>query len=127
MKYALITVTRGGNVSVAPCDSLAMCQQAKSIALTGRTIEENEELAAAKKRRDEEWHAAHPPRKPTPEEARQIAAGVIVISSGGNSWRSTADGMVQDLPPSDGMVYVTNGSDDANEIKFAKCVGIVED
>lgn len=41
MSYTLITVTYGGAVSNSRYETLAMCEQAKSIALTGMTIEEN--------------------------------------------------------------------------------------
>lgn len=51
MPYTLITVTYGGEVSHSRgYETLGMCEQAKSIALTGMTVEENE--AEAKRAED---------------------------------------------------------------------------
>lgn len=79
--YTLITVTYGGVVSHARgFATLRMCQEARSIALTGMTIADNEaadvayrERCVAEDRRRRashaaQWLAKHPPRPPTPAE-----------------------------------------------------------
>lgn len=128
MPYTLITVTNDGRVHHARgFETLRMCQEARSIALTGLTIAENDDRRAALKRCEEErrareaesiaqqWRLRHPPRHPTPDEARGLRR--LVLAWGGKNGatqyfrhyegtvglryaRSTlgADGLIYDWP-----------------------------
>lgn len=79
--FSLITVTYAGEVRFTDgFPSLRTCQQAKSLATTGRTLEEQAawEEVQIKRYREEEakreaWAHAHPPRSPTPDERKQLA------------------------------------------------------
>ncbi|MGU3387236.1 hypothetical protein ACLBYG_22190 [Methylobacterium sp. D53M] len=83
--YTLITVTYGGAVHHARgFESLRMCQEARSIALTGMTLAENEAADTAyrtlcidrdqKRRasREAQWRVKHPPRPPTSDERERL-------------------------------------------------------
>lgn len=89
--YTLITVTHGGEVRhTRGFESLRMCQEARSIALTGLTIAQAEEAdrvareqqAAWERQRQEmmeaEWRERHPPRPPTEIEAAGLRVMQLV-------------------------------------------------
>jgi hypothetical protein len=78
--YILITVTYGGKVWVSPgFSSLRACEEAKSIAETGVTIEENQKNRATLERIQSEekrkFEAEHPPRSPTDEDRKNCRTG----------------------------------------------------
>ena len=98
--YTLITVTHGGEVRHARgFESLRMCQEARSIALTGMTIARAEEAervvrekhAAWESRRqammEAEWRERHPARPPTEVEAAGLRVMQLVWSHGDTSAR----------------------------------------
>ena len=120
--YLLIAITAGGNISKVEFDSLAACENAKSLALYGETTEEykkkEESLKMAEKSYEKEFYKKHPPRDPRTKEEKAFLDSVI--KSGG--WLSSAwgpcsrgeicgasvtkDGKIQDLPGP----FVGNGS-----------------
>ena len=128
MPYTLITVTYGGRVEhTRGFETLRMCQEARSITLTGMTIA-GSEAAERHRRRFEElrqlrvneqieaaWRQLHPPRGPTSAERRDMRRLVLAWSAapGPNEFitlpdrtvtmrlsRSTlgADGLIYDWP-----------------------------
>lgn len=96
--YTLITVTHGGEVRHSRgFESLRMCQEARSIALTGMTIAQAEEAdrvareqrAAWERQRQEameaEWRTRHPPRQTTESEAQGLRVMQLVWLHDGTS------------------------------------------
>ncbi len=138
MPYTLITVTNAGEVKHSRgFETLEMCEQAKSIALTGMTIEENKaaDEAYAKRQREKEakWRAAHPPRVPTDEE-RARWAGTLFQT--GHYCTIGEDGLLYEwygetwigpsYRPQDGesVEFIRGGHvlKHRHDIKYAKCV-----
>lgn len=126
--YGLITVTYAGEVRfIDGFRSLRMCEQAKSLATTGRTLEEQAawEEAQIKRYRDEEakrkaWADAHPPRTPTPDERKQLAARSF-IDRGSHYVRYTDETrrMVMDVLWDTGWI-VSQFTE--NHVRRAECV-----
>lgn len=98
--YTLITVTHGGEVRHSRgFESLRMCQEARSIALTGMTIAQaegadqvaREQQAAWERQRqgmmEAEWRERHPPRPPTEVEAEGLRIMQLVWNHGDTSAR----------------------------------------
>ena len=130
-KYTLITVTHGGIVDHARgFESLEMCRQAQSIALTGRTLEAEAELQAqiraARERADALWRAEHPPRAPVSDSDFKLIEWYKKCTfnqiMGSNVPFSTVE--------EDGLIYDWPGSasgwgsfpPNPGKIKFAECV-----
>ena len=133
--YTLLVVTYGGSVAHSSFDNLRQCQEAKSLATTGYTIEENADRAAKQKaererrdaeqdRRDAEWRSAHPPRPPKDADERKQVENFrkdhFVFR-----WDDKTvdnDGMILDWPPStimgSGTIVLPSGTD----IRVAECV-----
>lgn len=126
--YTLILVTYGADVKHTDgFTSLRACEQAKSIAKTGKTLEKIEAEAQSAReaaaKRKAEWETTHPPRpRLLPDDACN------------NQWsphpcRILDSGLVQDDEPPvttwTGVVgYLTTDTDNAHSIKFAECVVI---
>lgn len=104
MGFTLITVTYGGEVGHSRgYETLYMCEQAKSLALTGRTIEANkaldEHLAAQAQEEADKWRSAHPPRKPTTQEEIKIASGGFMARWSSQPYTTVGeDGLLYDWP-----------------------------
>lgn len=90
MAYTLITITYGGEVNHSRgYETLRMCQEAQSLALTGMTIDENREADKAYAEREKErrerqraqveaaWLKDNPPRLPTDAEKADMANGKL--------------------------------------------------
>lgn len=81
--WTLITVTNGGQVQESQHATKRLCEEAKSIALTGMTIEENEAADRAYAEWLQKWDEEHPWRDPKDDtERRLLERGV----SGSVSW-----------------------------------------
>lgn len=100
--YTLITVSYGGRIDHSDFETLQMCEEAKSLALTGMTIEQNkaadEAYAKSEQDRKDAWRAAHPPRVPTANELKTISRTMPMMCS----WPFSTigeDGLVYDWPP----------------------------
>lgn len=123
--FTLITVTNQGEVFHAKgFDTLRMCEQAKSVAVYGRTIEQLED---DRKREDErqakldaEWRAKHPPRKATAKDGGEGSGcsgnGVVTICT------RVKDGMFYEDRPSRFLSYTEFPPSDRISIKHAECV-----
>ena len=110
MVYTLITVTYGGEVNHSRgYETLHMCQQAKSLALTGMTIEQNKAADVEYEQRvaknEAEWRAAHPPRKPVTEDDFRM---VEHAKDGCGMLAST--GPFERANPDDGLIYLRPAS-----------------
>lgn len=121
--FTLITVTNQGEVFHAKgFDTLRMCEQAKSVATTGRTLEQIKADRKAEQereaKRDAEWRAKHPPRKATAAEAKNDGA----TGCNNLSCYHIKDGMFYEDRPQP-MMYVTVGQvPQPGAIKHAECV-----
>jgi hypothetical protein len=73
--WTLITVTNGGNVNESRHATKRLCEEARSIALTGMTIEENEVADRAYADWLKKWDEEHPWRDPKDEWERKLVAG----------------------------------------------------
>lgn len=145
--WTLITVTNGGDVSHSTGYlSKELCEQAKSVALTGMTIEQNkaadEAYEKSVKEAADRWREAHPPRKPsTPADFKIIEwhknGSRTLGATDGFSNYDAATGMMLDYPnsrgatssaysPNDGesVAYVrgTFVTKHKTDIKYAECV-----
>lgn len=121
--FTLITVTNQGEVFHAKgFDTLRMCEQAKSVAVYGRTIEQLEAARKAEReleaKQDAVWLAAHPPRKASANEAK------------GGSWTDCAGNVCKYWHVENGLTYegrpmyisLTHQQGAHEEIKHAECV-----
>lgn len=124
--WALITVTRDGAVHVARgFPTIAMAEDAKSLALTGMTVADlarsqrlaQEYMAAAAA----DWRAAHPPRRPTEAESADLPRSGIFASSQPHSTIGD-DGLVYDWPGSAGCGFVFAAPTPASAIQSAAIV-----
>jgi hypothetical protein len=104
ISFTLISVTHGGQINHADgFTSLHVCEQARSLALTGQTLEQVEEAAkareSARRKETEAWRAAHPLRPPTAQERTQFAKHHI-IEPPGRDWfgRINDQGLVEEQP-----------------------------
>lgn len=70
--YILVTITRDGRVSSSTYPSKFAAENAKSIALTGKTMKEIVELDGRIKREAQKWSETHPPRPPANSYERQL-------------------------------------------------------
>jgi len=127
--FTLITVTNQGEVFHAKgFDTLRMCEQAKSVAVYGHTIEQHEEdmkrAAEREVKLDAEWRAAHPPRKASSEELRAGSSSLSSCASNGYNSRCwhMKDGMVYEDRPSLITWTVSNRTMPPEGIKHAECV-----
>jgi hypothetical protein len=137
--YILITVTYGAEVHHSNgFESLDLCEQAKSLALTGMTIEQNKaaDEAYAKARKD--WEDAHPWRDPQNDWEREMAKVKMygAVSNGGPiSWAFNGEGKIRDMmsasasptyDPSrgEGMDFIRGAWAPKNKssVKHAECV-----
>lgn len=142
----LITVTHGGQVFHSEgFPNQRACDEAKSIALTGMTIEQNaaEDAAYVKMEKDraDSWREAHPPRQPTTPADRQIIEDAKngIVHGGSTRPYSTVgkDGFIYDWPgsgslwspsynPSQGETVVMERGGwvlkHREDIKYAECV-----
>lgn len=108
--FTLIIVTFGGDVGHSRgYETLQTCEQAKSLALTGRTIEQNKAMDEAydKAQADQaaRWREANPPRVPT-EAERKKWAGQLFSSAPYSTIGK--DGLIYDYPGG-GMMVVGPG------------------
>lgn len=120
MPYTLITVTYGGEVHHSRgYETLRMCEQAKSIALTGMTIEEKDAADKERRRQRELWEAEHPWREPRNDYERLVAGGGgsgCIIGPGCLEW---LNGKVRETYPADFSMSLIKRE---VGIKYAKCV-----
>lgn len=136
--WILLTVTYGGAVNRSePFKSLYLCQEARSLALTGQTIEENAHLAAQRVAAEKKWRQEHPPRLPRTADERKWCGKDVIFAGSSSGW-SCLHGMVSEPSPFDlvGLspsyspehgeaVEVINGQwvlKHANDVKVAECV-----
>lgn len=130
--FTLITVTYGGDVGHSrDYRSLRMCEQARSLALTGETLEQAQQrrdaILKAQQERDDEWKKAHPPRTPTAKDLKTCAdlrgkKGTIVQNSAYCTIEQ--DGLVHEYRGPD---WWTSGAEMSagppnGRIKHAECV-----
>lgn len=135
--WNLITVTQGGAVNHSDgFKSRYMCEEAKSVAQYGETIEELREIKARRQKdRDEakaKWLAEHPGRGPKNESERKAVKenkpGWILgetdmtgLSPNPAGWFNVPelkdDGLIYDRPPD----VWSNSYRDSN-FKFAECI-----
>jgi hypothetical protein len=119
--YALVTLTVGGEVHFSNPTSLHLCEEGRSIAVYGRTIEDEAAAEAAAARAQtaatHQWYDEHPPRPPRTSAERDLVRALLqnarsrhenvdggCETSGGDdgpvSCQSiTPDGDIQDDPP----------------------------
>lgn len=108
--YQLITITHDGTVrNGGSFLDPAVCEEAKTFALTGLTKTQRDEDLARKQREQDAWRAAHPPRKPSPREQRQLAAlgkqtGIPIQTDDGSYALLDADGLLLVYPRPDAWV-----------------------
>lgn len=122
--WVLITVTNSGAVHTSETfHTLHTCQEAESLANTGRTIEENKKIQADYSAAVEKWHETHPWREPKTDIEKEVSENAKKGGSVGGTGitvHARADGMVQDnYQFSDGfsLNYESPGS-----LKYSKCV-----
>lgn len=103
--WTLITVTGAGQVNHSRgYETLFMCEQAKSLALTGMTIEQNKAADEAHAKARADWEDAHPWREPREQWERDFAkSGSSASCSNGYSTWHFSDGKIREGYPSDGM------------------------
>lgn len=124
-KYVLVVVTNGGIVSSSVYPSLYAAQQAKSIALTGMTIEDKRAHDMDREAARKEWYATHPPRSPKNDDERRMVqsralSGIRVsLGSNHNGVTVTADGLIQEHPPWSDVFISLSGDDYAHGIRCA--------
>jgi hypothetical protein len=134
--WTLITVTNGGAVSESQHATKETCEQAKSVALTGMTIEENKAADDAYAAYLKKFAEDHPWRAPKNDSERSLAK-----SGGSMSWGGPFDmqgdgkGMVRESPGGGmSMSYNSNEGESVDfvrgqwvmksktSVKYAKCV-----
>lgn len=138
--YTLITVTNGGNVGHSGgYTSLQVCNEAKSVAMTGQTLEQRAEEAAkikaARDKREADWLEAHPGRPPKNDDERLQMEKVGGTKHGVDPWIYTKegefrvrDGLLYEQPRSGvtvgagGGVWFGGGGAPTDGIKYAECV-----
>ena len=125
MAFTLITVSYGGEIRHSSgFATKAMCEIAKSIALTGMTPEENkaadEAYAEWKNARAKEWRDAHPPRYPRTKEERALKFGEGTFASSSPYSTKGEDGLIYDWPGSGfgmSMSYNPNAGESAEYVR----------
>lgn len=139
MAYTLITVTYGGDVSHSRgYETLEMCEQAKSLALTGMTIEQNKAADEAYAKSERDWDEAHPWREPKDDwERKAVASGINGSMNNGGpiSWAFDGKGQIKEMrgggiSPSynsnrgESVQYVRGGwvMKHKTDIKHAECI-----
>lgn len=137
--WTLITVTNGGQVSESRHATKESCEQAKSIAVTGMTIEENKAADDAHARYLKKWDEDHPWRDPKNEDERQLVKdGGFGSMSWGGPYGIAYDGKTGKVREtqggSTGMSYSPNNGESVDyargqyllkhrgDIKYAKCI-----
>jgi hypothetical protein len=141
--YTLITVTYGGEVHYSRGhETLRECEQGKSLALTGMTIEQNQAADAAYKKSFEDWEKEHPWREPEDDWERKLvangASGLFI--GGGPIQLEVREGKIKEhigssFSPSynsargEDAVWVRGGwaMKTRNDVKVAECVIIPDD
>jgi hypothetical protein len=137
--WTLITVTNGGKVNESQHATKESCEQARSIALTGMTVEENKAADQVYADYLKKYEEDHPWRDPKDDNERQIlkSGGSGSVSWGGPYQLSydSATGKVREYP-SGGMSMSYNSNEgetvdyvrggwvrkSRTDIKSAKCV-----
>ena len=131
--YTLILVTNGGDVRhSAGYTSLGLCEEARSVATTGKTLAtvaaEEEKKRAEKQERKAKWEAEHPPREPRSGD-RCFQEGTTPVGGAYGLWCVfLPDGKVQDYEDSFNstglgtLVYLGSSTCDNGKIKYAECV-----
>lgn len=135
--WSLITVTNGGSVNIsAGYPTKSLCEEAKSIALTGMTIEQNNEADAVYEKAQADWEASHPWREPKNKSEAALSKFIGSSSNGYNTLISDGHGKVRDGYPSGGMSMSYNPNDGESvqyvrggyrllhktDIKYAHCI-----
>jgi hypothetical protein len=129
--FTLITVTNQGEVFHAKgFDTLRMCEQAKSVATTGKTLEQIEADHAAwmerYEREQKEFEAQHPRRKATAAEKKQAVKyrALKCEQNLTSMWCEYLDG--DEVVTKKSGVITSSGSyaslGSQNSIKHAECV-----
>lgn len=124
------SMTNGGHVSSSRYETLHACKQARSIALTGATIEENERSRRDAQAREEgrlgKWREDHPPRPPTSVADLELVdlhkRGITIRGATCLPYSSVGeDGLIYDWPG--GETYGTfRLTENPGQIKTAICV-----
>ena len=125
MAFTLITVSYGGEIRHSSgFATKALCEVAKSIALTGMTPKENkaadEAYAAWELARAKNWRDAHPPREPKTKEERAMQYGRGIFGSSAPYSTKGEDGLIYDWPGSGGgmsMPYDPNRGESAEYVR----------
>lgn len=134
--WTLITVTNGGEVHESRHATKESCEQAKSIALTGMTIEENKAADEAYAAYLRKWDDDHPWRDPKDDNERMLAKSVGSVSWGGPySLSGDGNGKVREYPSGGmSMSYNSNNGESVElvrgqyrlknkqDVKYAKCI-----
>jgi hypothetical protein len=116
--WTLITVTNGGTVNESTHATQESCEQAKSIAQSGMTIEENKAAAEAYAAFLKKYEEDHPWRDPKDDFEKSIAK-----TGGSASWGASyslagdGHGHVREIP---GLSI--SSSYNSNDVKYAKCI-----
>lgn len=134
MIWALIVVTGAANVNVSTgYPNKTLCEDAASIARTGKTVAEqkaaDEAEMARRAKLDREYEEGHPPRQPTKDDEQQCTryradgswAGGVLYVGGNDCYISEKDGLTH-FSRQSFVTFSNGGYDAAREIKYAKCV-----
>lgn len=119
--FVLVTVAQGGTVSSSYYQSMSACEEAKSIATTGETVEQLAAIATHEAKIKSDFEAAHPPRAPKDEIEKYEAdhGDPFGYSDGFHSFTVTADRLIQEEPFS--LFNQTNTLVQSGDIGRAAC------
>lgn len=118
-KYILVCISHGGKVSSSTYDSRYAADNARSIALTGMTLEEVAERRQFHANERKEWERSHPWRKPETAWERDFVkrgAGSLSMMPGG-AW-SSKDGMIREDYSGENWSRVMSPSDIIKAVVF---------
>lgn len=128
LTYTLITVTYGGSVAHSGgYDTLHMCEEARSLATTGMTIEakkaSDDAYKVARDKEYAEWRATHPSREPKNDSERSLVkSGIISWGGSAGGGHTCDDGKICDDPNMDGYFLGWGKVNEPGDTKVAECV-----
>lgn len=142
--WTLVVVTYGGDVTFNKVPTKRMCDEGRSMALTGKTLEQVAAAHEASKRWEQaqadKWRKAHPPRQPKDAHERELLKPVLdsdgkpSLTTWISYWGDTLDpvpapcgatnpGMICDIDPMKyGASTYTESAHDRDDTKVAECV-----